>query len=471
MSSSRGVLPWLVVVACCASCGGIAGGDESAVSVGSGGLGGSGGAPIDASGESAGVPVDASDEPAAPVVEAATDGVPGADGETSTPLADASIDVPADAIADAPRPRCRYEALPPVDVRLELWGQPRTWNGNGYATTRAVIQTGGYYGNSMFALRWAHLDAFGAFLGEEVAFDFRVRNPDTGLMVDLGSAATRAIGMAGDGYGIVWYENDLRRLQFAFLDSAGHGQGDPVVLADGLVSYVGAASLLWNGTAVAAVFDMSRGLVFMTIDRSGQVSAPVTSVQPIALIGELEMFRRGDGYLIFYENFHQALDELRVARLDGAGQLVGETVGLTDPSSYLRRPLLVPALGGYVGVWSEQPNHVGGVDRTVMKRFDGEGTVVDERTIFTQPSALAWSGEDFGVIIYDGEAIRFGVLDEQGELQPETIEIARDYHTDAGTYEPTISSFDWHGDRFGLFYSFTEGGAQTTKFRAFVCRR
>jgi hypothetical protein len=216
---------------------------------------------------------------------------------------------------------------------------------------------------------------------------------------------------------------------------------------------------------------MSRALTFMTIDRSGQVSAPVSSVQSIAMIGELEMFRRGDGYLIFYENFHQALDELRVARLDGAGQLVGDTVGLTDPNSYLRRPLLLPVEGGYVGVWSEQPNRVGGVDRTVMKRFDGEGTVVDERTISTQPSALAWSGEDYGVIVYDGDAIRFGVLDQQGALKPETIEIARDYKTDSGTYEPTISSFDWHGDRFGLFYASYEGGNRSTKFLPIVCRR
>jgi hypothetical protein len=137
----------------------------------------------------------------------------------------------------------------------------------------------------------------------------------------------------------------------------------------------------------------------------------------------------------------------------------------------MRRPLVVAVGGGYAAVWSDQPNRGAATERTVMTRFDGEGTIVEQRQITAKPSALAWSGEDFGVIVDTGDAIRFGVLDDQGVLRPETIDIALTVTTDTGKIPPIISSFDWHAGRFGLFYLSFEGGSSTTRFVRIVCRR
>ena len=217
------------------------------------------------------------------------------------------------------------------------------WTGSEYG----VAWTEG--GPAGSGIRFARLDSLGAMIGSD--FWLSVANP---------FVATQASAVwTGTEYGVAWHDDRaglINEVYFARVSSLGVEIGSEVRISDFDSSGSRYPSLVWNGSEYGVAWADSRGsnedIYFCTIDAAGNPDSDVRissqgddNTQPSLAWSGAEYGLTWTYMLVPTER------ELRFARLDLDGTILGGTSGTTIATTFSQSPSLVWSGDRYGVAW------------------------------------------------------------------------------------------------------------------------
>jgi len=336
------------------------------------------------------------------------------------------------------------------------------WTGRNFVALSAVAESSGRPDSRWFQIRWTRFDRTGNVLAERTAY--RASGFDaSGWPLDFGFAAALGLAPSDDGFGALWYEDKGKRVMFARLDADGAPVGTEPRVVGPAGNVSDPAAVAWNGSmfGVTWMVPSPRTLRFATLDCAGALvgSGELLNVSP--LFASLLLFGQRDDFLVLYETLLPALNEVRWARFDQAGQPVGgsEAILLSDPTVYAGDLLVDRSPDRYTVAWFERPRMGSDARMQVLRQIDGAGSVVAGPFVVDAAASalegLAHNDQELGAIVADNAALAFQALGYDGTPHGARIEIAPRAApmTGGGTPTPYVHAIAWQGDGFGVLFT------------------
>ena len=330
------------------------------------------------------------------------------------------------------------------------------WNGNGYGLSWYDARDRNH------EVYFASLDIDGNRIGDEVVVSDR-----NGAHSDFSS-----IVWNGDGYGLSWVDERDGNLEiyFALIDTDGNKLSDNIrVTSDDANSHVPA--LVWNGNGYGLSWGDDRDgnfdIYFALIDNNGNKigdNTQVTSNDARAMISSLVWNDNGYGLSWYGYNSHDETPHVYFARLDVAGNKIGDDIRVNNSDSGTT-PALVWNGNGYGLSWTD---HRHGNPQIYFAQLDTDGsTIGNETRISTSDavsarSSLVWNGNGYCVSWNDVQdrnyEIYFALLDINGNKIGNDVWLVND---DAVSTAPSLV---WNGSDYGLSWTDERDGNEEIYF-------
>jgi hypothetical protein len=273
----------------------------------------------------------------------------------------------------------------------------------------------------------------------------------------------------GAGYGLVW--NDARdgnlEIYFSRLDPYGETVIGEVRVTDAPVDSF-EPSLVWTGGEYAVGWCDNRTgspeAYFSRLDASGAMLGGEVVLGSCRTNGNASVAWNGFEYAVAWVD---AASEIRLARLDDEGVVVGTDIRLSDGGGTARAPFLAWSGAEYGVAWQDRDGL--GQIQIFFTRVSAAGVEVGGENAITMTStpsrkaSLAWTGSGYGVAYAEGSGdsrhVLLARLDASGGLvgSPEQV-------TDAQAASGDRPIVAWTGDEYGLVWRDTRDGNDEVYF-------
>jgi hypothetical protein len=282
-----------------------------------------------------------------------------------------------------------------------------------------------------------------------------------------------SLAWTGNGFGLAWYStrDPNAAIYVATLDAQGavvtaeHGINDTFALHT-----ASQPSIVWNGNGFGVVWQDDRDgtseVWFATLDAAGvRQGAEVQSTDTNSPSTVPRLAWNGNGYGVTWAENRNGNFDVLFARLDAAGHLVGQIVGVAEQPTSSTAPQVVWNGNGYGLAWQDTRD---GNAEIYFARLaaDGSRAGADQRvTNDARPSlnpSLAWNGNGYGVSWFDrrdgNEEIYFAHLSSAGANTSGDVRLSND----PGSSQ--LPSLAWNGHEYAVSWYDTRFGPQQVLF-------
>ncbi len=221
----------------------------------------------------------------------------------------------------------------------------------------------------------------------------------------------------GEGYGLLWNEDQGYTTSFAELDVFGN-----VVSSANALGGMSSPVLVWTGSNYGVAWvkgthhDHEYSIAFTIVDKTGVrlvndldlTNAPPNTSSP-------SLAWSGSQYAVAWVDLRHGSGEIYLARVDSSGSLVGSELRITDDPAASSSPQVVWNGSEYGVFWTDMRS---GSPELLFARVDRSGTILQSDTVVAPVGAarVAWSGGEYGVLWTSGGGVEFARVSPVGAI-------------------------------------------------------
>jgi hypothetical protein len=343
------------------------------------------------------------------------------------------------------------------DAPENLAADTRVTNDSATSSAADMVWTGSEYGMVWSDSRQANTEIYFAklnALGEKTTSDIRIS-------WGSGGSEEPELAWTGTEFGVAWHDERHVNweIYFARLDSDGNRIGSEVRLTDETTNSVHVADIIWTGMEYGLLWRDKRDgnweLYFARLDAAGnKIGDDVRVTSTPAYSSEASMVWTGSGYGVAWNDIPESDWEIYFALLDEEGTNTHQE--RVTNSAY---PSWYPSVtwsGSQFGIaWLDSRD---GNDEIYFARVDVLGSVVPgseirvtNDTAGSQLPFITWNGTEYGISWHDnrngGTEIYFTRISAAGFEQGDDVRVTND------PWSSEESTLVWTGDRYAVAWS------------------